>query len=139
MLSMARSRIDALELKKCEIRYSDITKTLFSSDSVDLVMIHQVLHYFDNPSDVIKEASRLLQVNGEVFIVDFSSHSIELLRSKYSHRRLGFSPDQMNELFEKNNIEVVDFRELKIQRDSVNEDSINENLTVTLWLGKKIK
>ena len=139
MLSIARSRIDALELKKCEIRYSDITKTLFSSNSVDLIIIHQVLHYFDNPSDVIKEASRLLKINGEVFIVDFSSPSIELLRSKLSHRRLGFSSDQMNELFEKNNIEVLGFRELKMQRDSINEDSVNENLTVTLWLGKKIR
>ncbi len=134
MISMARSRIDSLELKKCQIRYSDITNTSFNGNSADLVVIHQVLHYFDNPYDVIKEASRLLKVNGELFIVDFSSHSIELLRSKYSHRRLGFSSDQMNELLKNNNIKVIEFRELK--RES---ESTDENLTVTLWLGKKIK
>jgi len=134
MLSMARSRIESLELKNCEIRYSDITKTLFNSNSIDLVLIHQVLHYFDNPHDVINEASRLLKVNGEVLIIDFSSHSIELLRNKYSHRRLGFTSDQMNELLKKNNIKVIEFRELKREIESV-----NENLTVTLWLGKKSK
>ena len=56
-------------------------------------MIHQVLHFLDDPARAIREAARLLAPGGRMLIVDFAPHALEFLRSEHAHRRLGFRAD----------------------------------------------
>jgi ArsR family transcriptional regulator len=58
-------------------------------------MIHQVLHYFDDPGRTLLQARRALKPGGEILIVDFAPHELEFLRSHHAHRRLGLSDQQM--------------------------------------------
>ena len=60
-----------------------------------LVVIHQVLHFADDPARAVREASRVLRVSGEIFLVDFAPHDQEFLRDEHAHRRLGFSNEEV--------------------------------------------
>ena len=72
------------------MRQGDLTATPIESGGADLVTLHQVLHYLDDPQSAIIEAARLLSPDGIVLIADFEAHDQEDFRVEYAHRRLGF-------------------------------------------------
>ena len=65
--------------------------------SIDLATLHLVLHYSDDPAQVIEEAARVLRPSGRLFIVDFLTHEEEQLRSEHRHHRLGFDDDEIKQ------------------------------------------
>ena len=65
--------------------------------SIDLATLHLVLHYSDDPRQVIEEAARVLRPNGRLVIVDFLTHNEEQLRSEHRHHRLGFDDDEIKD------------------------------------------
>ena len=50
MLSVARANLEKAGLSRVELRQGDIYAPPFARDSFDLVVIHQVLHYLDDPA-----------------------------------------------------------------------------------------
>ena len=68
--------------------------TPFERGAFDLIVIHQVLHFLDDPGRAVREAARLLAAGGRLLIVDFAPHSLEFLRTEHAHRRLGFRTDR---------------------------------------------
>ncbi|ESR27353.1 ArsR/SmtB family transcription factor [Lutibaculum baratangense] len=96
MLSFARSRLDDGRLRHCQVRQGDIYATPLDSDVADLVIVHQVLHFLDDPERAIAEARRLLKPAGRLLVVDFAPHDLEFLRDQHAHRRLGFDHDHMS-------------------------------------------
>ena len=74
-------------------RCGSATSTICRSprDSFDVVTIHQVLHYLDDPERALAEAARVLRPGGRLLIVDFAPHELEFLRERHAHRRLGFA------------------------------------------------
>lgn len=95
MLTVARANLNQAGLTNARVRKGDVCKTPFDSNSADLVLIHQLLHYIDEPAQVIGEASRILSSDGRILIVDFAPHTLEYLRDKHGHHRLGIRPDDM--------------------------------------------
>src|SRR5690606_24294912 len=73
----------------------DIADLDSSVGPADLIVIHQVLHYFDDPGRMLAQARRALRPGGEMLIVDFAPHELEFLRSHHAHRRLGIGDQQM--------------------------------------------
>ena len=69
-------------------------------DPFDLVTLHLVLHYSDDPGAVIREAARMLAPGGQLVIVDFGPHQQEFLRQQHAHRRLGFSDAELAQWFQ---------------------------------------
>jgi DNA-binding transcriptional ArsR family regulator/ubiquinone/menaquinone biosynthesis C-methylase UbiE len=134
ILKMARARICESELSNCEIRYGDITKLDLAKESADLTILHQVLHYFDNPDSLIEEAVKLLRKDKYILIVDFEKHQNEFLRKDFSHRRLGFHDEQIIEMFNRFGCKLID----KTKGVSVKGPNIDE-LIVKVWLGMKGK
>src|SRR5215813_11967394 len=90
MLALARARLDRAGLKHCSVRQGDIYDLPLPRDSVDVVIIHQVLHYLDDGARAIREAARVLRPQGRLLVVDFAPHDLEFLRTDHAHRRLGF-------------------------------------------------
>jgi ubiquinone/menaquinone biosynthesis C-methylase UbiE len=95
MLALARSRIDQASLRNVQLRQGDIYAPPVESDGYDLVVIHQVLHFLDDPARALKEAARALAPGGRLVVVDFDAHTQEFLRSDFAHRRLGFGSDEI--------------------------------------------
>lgn len=97
MLTVARANLNRAEVRNARVRQGDVTQTPFEDRSADLVMVHQVLHYLENPEDVIAEAARILRPGGRLLLVDFAPHDLEFLRETQGHRRLGIRQDDMSE------------------------------------------
>ncbi len=100
MLTVARANLNRAGIGNARVRQGDVTDTPFESDSADLVIIHQVLHYLEKPEDVITEAARILKPGGQLIVVDFAPHELEFLRESQGHYRLGIQEDDMMQWME---------------------------------------
>ena len=60
MLRLARGRIEASGLARAEVRRGDMYALPGADSSVDTLVLHQVLHFADDPAAVVGEAARLL-------------------------------------------------------------------------------
>ena len=56
MLALARSNLEAAGLANCEVRLGDMYGLPLADQSVDAAVLHQVLHYADDPAAAIREA-----------------------------------------------------------------------------------
>jgi ubiquinone/menaquinone biosynthesis C-methylase UbiE/DNA-binding transcriptional ArsR family regulator len=95
MIAVARAKLAASAVGHAQVRLGDIGDLDGGTLRADLVVIHQVLHYFDDPGRVLAQARRALKPGGEILIVDFAPHGLEFLRSHHAHRRLGIGEAQM--------------------------------------------
>ena len=129
MLAVARANLERSGITKATIRLGDIFNLPLEGGQFDLVSIHQVLHYLENPELAIEEATRMLRPGGRLVIVDFAPHGLDNLRGEHHHTRLGFSHAQMEAWLGKAGLDVVKTVDLKPQGDQ-------EALTVTLWLAR---
>lgn len=130
MLSVARANLDRAGLARVQVRQGDIYMLPTPSGSFDLVTLHQVLHYLDDPAAAIREAARALAPGGRLLIADFAPHELEFLRAEHSHLRLGFSHAQMREWLEAAGLEVVRIVDLAPEAGGA------DKLTVTLFLAR---
>lgn len=128
MLAVARSNLDRAGVAHAQVRQGDIFAPPVGRDSFDLITIHQVLHYLDDPGRAIKESARLLRPGGKMVVVDFAPHELEFLRNEHAHQRLGFSDRQMAEWFAEAGLEMADHQSFEAAGEG--------RLTVKLWLGK---
>lgn len=95
MLSLARAKLDAEGLTRVQVRQGDILALPYAAGTADLVTIHQVLHYLDDPGRALQEAARVLKPGGRLLIADFAPHELEFLRESHAHRRLGIADETM--------------------------------------------
>ena len=95
MLNLARANIERNHLRNCRIQHADMYRLNLPDHSIDIVTIHQVLHFADDPAKVLAEAARVLRRDGLVAIVDFASHELERLRDEYQHVWLGFDDSEI--------------------------------------------
>ena len=91
MLKVARHKLASAGHRHISVRQGDLNVTPLDGECADLVTLHQVLHYLDDPFEAIAEAARLLSLNGRLLIVDFETHDKDEFRRDYAHRRLGFN------------------------------------------------
>src|SRR5450631_421732 len=95
MLAITRSRIESAALRNVQLRQGDIYAAPVERDSYDLVIVHQVLHFLDDPARALREAAGALRPGGQLVVVDFAAHAEEYLREDFAHRRLGFAQEEI--------------------------------------------
>ena len=125
MLAVARAKLAAAGIGHAQVRLGDISHLDASLGQADLIVVHQVLHYFDDPGRLLAEIRPALKPNGEMLIVDFAPHELEFLRAHHAHRRLGLSPEQMEVWARAAGLTVASLKTFP------NADA--EGLTVCLW------
>jgi ArsR family transcriptional regulator len=130
MLAYARMKLARAGLGRAQVRHGDLYNLPVPDGAADAVVLHQVLHFLDDPAAAIGEAARLLRPGGKLLVVDFAPHELEFLREQSAHRRLGFAREQLSSLFHKAGLKLASFRELA-------PDPETGKLTVSLWLGVK--
>ncbi|MBV9078035.1 MAG: metalloregulator ArsR/SmtB family transcription factor [Methylobacteriaceae bacterium] len=128
MLSVARANLGRAGLTRVELRQGDVYAPPLPRESFDLVVVHQVLHYLDDPARALAEAARLVAPGGRLLVVDFAPHGLEFLRETQAHRRLGFAPGQFVEWLAEAGLTVG------LTRDLPPPDEAAGKLTVSLWL-----
>jgi ArsR family transcriptional regulator len=95
MLAVARANLARSGRNNVEVRQADMYALPFPSVSVDIVTIHQVLHYAEDPAAVLREAARVLRPGGTLLVVDFAPHDLVELRREHAHVHLGFADNQV--------------------------------------------
>ena len=126
MLAVARARLASAGIGQAQVRLGDIGDLDVSLGPADVIVIHQVLHYFDDPGRMLAQARRLLKPKGTMLIVDFAPHDLEFLRSEHAHRRLGLSRSQMSDWAAAAGLSVSAV-------DEFPSENTQRGLTVCLW------
>lgn len=127
MLRVARSRLDAGHLSHCAVRQGDVYDLDVPASSVDVAVLHHVLHFLDDPAAALAEAARTLRPGGRLLVVDFAPHSLDHLRADHAHRRLGFADDEVNNWCERAGLDAASIIHLTPSATT------DKPLTVTLW------
>lgn len=122
MLALARGSLSGPGFAHVHVRQGDMYALPLETGSANCILIHQVLHYADDPASVIAEAARVMAPGGILIVVDFAPHDEEHLRERHQHRRLGFS-----------NSEIIAFAEASGLVGGEVEHVSGEPLTVTIW------
>jgi ArsR family transcriptional regulator len=128
MLTVARTNLERANLRHCQVRLGDIYNLSVPAGSVDVVTIHHVLHFLDDPSAAVAEAARTLRPGGRLLIVDFAPHQLEFLRTGYAHRRLGFADQEV--IVWCRSVGLVD---IAVRHLTASGKPGTDKLTVSLW------
>jgi len=126
MLQVARARLERDGRRHLQVRKGDMYALSVADDSVDLAMLHLVLHYSDRPAEVIAEAARTLRTGGRLLIVDFAPHAEQRLRDEHRHRWLGFPIEELNGLLAGSGLSPGPVEQL-----------VGDPLTVNIWQAHK--
>jgi ubiquinone/menaquinone biosynthesis C-methylase UbiE/DNA-binding transcriptional ArsR family regulator len=126
MLAVARANLAQGQIQNCQVRQADMYNLGLPAADFDVAVIHQVLHFAEDPAAAVQEAARVLHPDGRLLVVDFAPHQLEYLRTEHAHRRLGFSDDEVAGL-----CRAAGFGEVSIRHLAGGE------LTVTIWLASK--
>jgi SAM-dependent methyltransferase len=133
MLAVARANLERAEVRRVDLRQGDVYSPPLERGTFDLAIIHQVLHFLDDPARAIREAAHLLAPGGRLLIVDFAPHSLEFLRTDHAHRRLGIRSDTLVGWLRQAGLELGPIR--TVEPPSGHDRPGDELLTVSLWTG----
>ena len=126
MLRLARVKLEQAGVSGASLRQGDMNALPLGDRSADSIILHQVLHYAQQPGAAIAEAARVLSPGGRLLVIDFAQHDHSELRERDAHLRLGFADDAMRGWFAAAGLELD-----RIERLEGGE------LTVILWRGNK--
>lgn len=131
MLRLARGKLEAAGLGHAEIRLADMYALPRPDGSADTVVLHQVLHFAEDPAAAIREAARVLAPGGRLLIADFAPHDREELRRVHAHARLGFDEAQVRGWLEGAGLAA------RVAGRLAAPAGVEQPLTVTLWTGDR--
>ncbi len=129
MLAVARSTIGSGEMSHLHVRHGDVYKP-GTDERFDLVVLHQVLHFLEDPPLALRQAKWRLARKGYLLIVDFAPHEHDFLRDEHAHLRLGMSTQLVERWFELAGLSLVEERMLAPHAGA------EKQLTVALWLAR---
>jgi len=124
MLRLARAKLQHHATEQVDLVQADFYALPLIDQGFDTILLHQVLHYAQNPQGVIDEAGRVAAPGARIAIVDFAPHALEELRERDAHARLGFGDDQIATMLASAGIDLIETRSLS-----------GGALTVKIWLG----
>ena len=126
MLRLARVMLDQAGISGASLRQGDMNALPLGDGSADSIILHQVLHYAQQPGAAIEEAARVLSSGGRLLVIDFAQHNHSELKEQDAHLRLGFADDAMRGWFTAAGLELDQIERLE-----------GGELTVILWRGVK--
>ncbi len=125
MLRLARTKLQHLATGRVDLVQADFYALPLDDSGFDTILLHQVLHYAQNPQAVLDEAGRVAAPGARIAVVDFAAHALEELRERDAHARLGFGDEQIDAMLARAGFDLTETRSLS-----------GGTLTVKIWLGQ---
>lgn len=132
MLTVARSKLQEAGAGNASVRHGDATASPYPDACANLVIIHQVLHFLDDPARALVEAARVLKPGGRLVIVEFAPHTLEHLRTDHAHRHLGVSESDLGRWAEKAGLAVKSARTFR-------SPDGDKGIAVMVWSADSVK
>ncbi len=130
MLNVARAKLSEAGLTTRFVRQADASALPVEDGAADLITVHQVLHYLQEPKVALDECVRVLAPGGLLLVVDFDEHRHETLREDHHHRHLGFPPAKVASWLQSSGLTLKALRALE-------PAGIEGGLTVLIWAAIK--
>ena len=130
MLNVARAKLSEAGLASRFVRQADASALPLEDEGGDLVTVHQVLHYLEDPRIALAECARVLAPGGLLLVVDFDEHRHTALRDEHHHRHLGFPPARVASWLQASGLTLKALQALE-------PDGIEGGLTVLIWAAVK--
>ncbi|MCB8836537.1 metalloregulator ArsR/SmtB family transcription factor [Aurantimonas sp. VKM B-3413] len=130
MLGVARAKLDTAGIANAQVRLGDAYHLPVDRHGFDLAVVHQVLHFLDDPAAAVREAAAALSPGGRLAVIDFAPHELEFLRSDHAHMRLGFSDETLTGYAEAAGLETISIDHL------VSKGGETGDLTVTILIAQ---
>lgn len=115
MLAVARGNLDVLGVGNVELVEGDVAALPLGDDSVDAAFANMVLHHAEHPAVMLAEMARVVRPGGTVAICDEVGHPYEWMRAEHADVWLGFTEDQVAELFAAAGLQDVSIESLGMQ------------------------
>lgn len=93
MFKAAKARLGGLA--NVELHRGDLHALPVDDGTLDVAMLHLVLHHVAEPPAVLAEAARALEPGGRVLIIDMQRHERRDYQQQMGHVWLGFEPEQL--------------------------------------------
>jgi ubiquinone/menaquinone biosynthesis C-methylase UbiE/DNA-binding transcriptional ArsR family regulator len=111
MLTQARQRPDLPE--NITFIEGDATSLPVDDMAFDVAMFCLVLHHIDDTVSVLKEASRVLNKDGRILIIDMQNHVHDEYRHTLGHVQLGFSEEELQTFAQMASLKVLRYHRLR--------------------------
>lgn len=127
MVAIARAKLSAVKITHAQVKLGDVLRPDLEEPVSDLIIVHQVLHFFADPGLALTAVSKRLMPGGRILVVDFAPHQMEFLRQENAHQRLGLSENQMRAWAQSAGLTIDIF-----ERHENNDNP--DGLVVCVWL-----
>lgn len=94
MFKAAKTRLGSLA--NVELHRGDLNALPLDDGTLDVALLHLVLHHVAEPAAVLAQASRALVPGGRVLIIDMQRHDRRDYQQQMGHVWLGFEPEQLS-------------------------------------------
>jgi ArsR family transcriptional regulator len=94
MFKAAKARLGGLP--NVELHRGDLHALPLDDESLDVALLHLVLHHVAEPPAVLAEAARALAPGGRILLMDMRRHDRREYQQQMGHVWLGFEPEQLS-------------------------------------------
>jgi SAM-dependent methyltransferase len=98
VLKRARALATRRRVSNVVWKRGTLEKLPIENESVDVALLSQALHHAEDPSRVLREATRIVVPGGRVLVLDLREHAETWVRQRLGDRWLGFTPEALTTL-----------------------------------------
>ena len=114
MIKLARETIDQQQLTgKVDVRLAEMNHLPCANASARTVVLNQVLHHAEQPVEVFREITRVLEPGGALVAADLTRHGHDWARERLADQWLGFKEEELEKWLADTGMVLTEYLEVE--------------------------